>query len=236
MIRGFYTALSGIVSAMTRQSVVADDIANVNTIGFKESRTSQAGTGFDVGNATAGNLGFLGTAAVPSGLQLDLSQGPIQQTGVATDLAIQGDGLFVVRTPTGVAYSRAGNFMTDATGMLVSEHGYPVLDTAGRTIQVSPQFGVGPDGSVAGTGQRIALVAWPAGGATRLGNNLYAAAGQLPPATGTIQQQALEASNVDLAQSMTELMTLQRSFQLSSRALSLQDSTIADAVQLGRLQ
>jgi flagellar basal-body rod protein FlgG len=71
---------------------------------------------------------------------------------------------------------------------------------------------------------------------TRLGQNLYSAGGQLTPGTGSIRQGALEGSNTDLALSMTDLISLQRNFQMSSRALSLQDGTIADAVQLGRLR
>ena len=86
------------------------------------------------------------------------------------------------------------------------------------------------------TGQKIALIAFPANGVTRLGNNLYALAGLPAPATGAIRQGFLEHSNVDLATSMTELITLQRSYQLSSRALSLQDQTIGEANDVGRVR
>ncbi len=236
MIRGFYTALSGIVATMTRQSVVSDNIANVSTVGFKQSRSVQDDFGFDLTNSMGPSVGHLGTGTVPTGLQLDLSQGPIETTGLPTDLAISGDGLFAVATPRGLAYSRAGNFVLDATGALVTEQGYYVLDTAGGQIRPPAGFSVGPDGTIAETGQRIALVAWPTGGVSRLGENLYGAAGPLPPASGTIRQGALERSNVDLALSMTELMNLQRSFQLDARALSLQDGTIGEATQLGRLR
>ena len=236
MIRGFYTALTGVMAAMTRQAVVADNIANVNTVGFKQSRTLQTDYELNVMNAVGPELGLLGSGTIPSGLRLDISQGPIQATGVQTDLAIEGDGLFVVRNGNGIAYTRAGNFQTDANGMLVTEQGYPVLDVAGHTITPGQPFTVAADGTIVGTGQRIALVAWPAGGATRLGENLYAAAGNLPPASGRIHQGFLENSNTDLAMSMTELITQQRAFQLSARALSLQDNTIGDATQLGRLR
>ena len=93
-----------------------------------------------------------------------------------------------------------------------------------------------PDGTVVGTGQRIALVGWPPGGLTRLGENLYGAGGQLAPATGQIRQNTIEHSNTDLATSMTELISLQRNFQMASRALSLQDGTVGDATALGRLR
>ncbi len=236
MIRGFYTALSGVISSMTRQAVVADNIANVNTVGFKMSRTTQDDFEMQVMNTLGPTLGQLGTGAVPTNLRLDVSQGPLEVTGIETDMAVEGDGLFEVRTGSGIAYTRAGNFQLDVTGTLCTVQGYPVLDTAGRTIQPGHPFSVSPDGTVVGTGQRIALVGWPPGGLTRLGENLYGAGGQLAPATGKIRQNTLEHSNTDLATSMTELISLQRNFQMASRALSLQDGTIGDATALGRLR
>jgi len=236
MIRGFYTALSGVLAAMTRQSVVADNIANSNTVGFKQSRTSQDDFELQIMNSLGPELGELGTGTIPTGLKLDTSQGPIEATGVNTDLAISGDGLFVVRTGGGVAYTRAGDFQLDVTGTLVTEQGFPVLDTAGHTIQPGADFTVKADGTIPLTGQRIALVGWPPGGVTRLGQNLYSAGGALAPATGTISQGSLEHSNTDLALNMTDLVSLQRDFQLNSRALTLQDQSIGDAAQLGRLK
>ncbi len=236
MIRGFYTALSGLVSSMTRQSVVADNIANVNTVAFKQSRSTQDDFGLQLGVSTGGELGFLGTATMPADMRLDLSQGALIDSSVPTDMAIEGDGLFVVRTPNGVAYTRAGDFQLDATGTLVSEQGFPVLDTAGHTITPPAGFTVAEDGTIAGTGQRLAVVAWPADGVYRLGQNLYGSSGQLPPGTGKVHQRMLEQSNTDLSVEMTELVTLQRAFQLSSRALSLQDGTLGEAVTLARLR
>ncbi len=236
MIRGFYTAVSGVVSSMTQEAVVADNIANSNTVGFKQSRTSQEDFELQIMNSLGPDLGELGTGAIPTGLKLDTSQGPLQSTGVQTDLAIEGDGLFEVRTGGGVAYTRAGDFQLDVNGMLVTEQGYPVLDTTGHTIQPGAKFTVEADGTISGTGQRIALVGWPPGGVTRLGQNLYSAAGQLSPATGSIRQGALEGSNTDMAMSMSDLISLERDFQMSARAMTLQDGTLNDATQLGRLQ
>jgi flagellar basal body rod protein FlgG len=236
MIRGFYTALSGVVAAMTRQAVVADNIANVSTVGFKQSRTRQTDFELNIMNSLGPEIGLLGSGTIPSGLRLDISQGPLQVTGLQTDMAVEGDGLFVVRTGNGIAYTRAGNFQLDANGMLCTVQGYAVLDVNGHTITPGSPFTVNDDGTIVETGQRIALVAWPAGGATRLGENLYAAGGNMAPATGRIHQNVLEGSNTDMAMAMTELISQQRSFQMSARALSLQDNTLGDAAQLGRLR
>ena len=243
MIRGFYTAVAGLVANTNRQAVVADNIANVSTAGFKESRTSQSDFELELWRSTGGQLGRLATGVMPLGPMLDRTPGPVETTGVPTDLAIDGDGLFVVRSATGVAYTRAGNFVLDSKGTLSTQTGEPVLGTDGRSIVVPggvSTFSVGPDGTVDGTKQRIALVAWPLGGLERRGATLLASpagAAALPgPAVGaTIRQGSIERSNVDLTTAMTELIGYQRSLGLNARALTIQDETLAEAVQLGRL-
>ncbi len=236
MIRGLYTSLSAIMAAMTRQSVVADNLANLNTPGFHQSRTANADFGLELGSAIAGPIGHLGTATLPVGLSLDRSQGPLEQTGAASDLAIEGAGLFVVRTPEGIAYTRAGAFTLSSTGGLTTQEGYPVLDTTGAPVVSRGALVVGPDGSLAGGGQRLAVVDWPAGEPVRLGHGLLAVAGPARPGSGLVRQGVLERSNVDVATTMTELMTIQRHFSLSSRALSLQEETLGDAAQVGRVR
>lgn len=236
MIRGFYTSLSGILASMTRQAIVADNLANVSTAGFHQSRSTTTDFGFELARSNGGRIGRLGTATIPTGLTMDRSQGPLEQTGRMSDLAIEGDGLFVIGAPGGPAYTRAGDFVVDATGALVTQDGYPVLDTAGRPIRTDGTLDVGPDGTVRSSGQRIALVAWPAVEPTRIGDTLLTAPGAPIPIGGSVRQGVLERSNTDVASAMTELITLQRHFSLSSRALSIQDETLNDAAQLGRLR
>jgi flagellar basal body rod protein FlgG len=239
MIRGFYTALSGIIASMNRQAIVADNIANVNTPGFKGSRSTQSDFGLTLASSLGGPLGQLGTATLASGLTLDRLQGPLESTALPTDMAIEGDGLFVIRGAGGaLAYTRAGNFVVDMAGTLTTQLGEPVLDVAGRPIVVpggAANLVLDPNGNVAGTGQRIALVALPAAGMSRRGDNTYAISGPTSPAVGRVRQGVLERSNVDLATSMTELITIQRAFALSSRALSIQEQTIGDANDVGRV-
>jgi len=236
MIRGFYTSLSGIVAAMTRQSVVADNLANVNTVGFHQSTTTSGDFGLALAQSSGASIGRIGTAAIATGLTMDRAQGTLESTGEPSDLAIEGDGLFVVATPTGIAGTRAGNFTVDASGLLVTANGYPVLDTVGQPIATGGTFTVNPDGTVAGTGQRIAVTGWPTGEPVRLGQGLIDLGGSATPAGGLVRQGNLERSNTDVAAAMTELVSLQRQFGLSSRALSIQDETLGDVAQLGRLR
>jgi flagellar basal-body rod protein FlgG len=245
MIRGASTAISGIIAAQRRMDVLGNNIANVNTTGFKEALATQAGLSMGVG-VTDGDayspLGSLGVGTYAAGLKDDFAQGPILTTGIPTDLAVSGDGLFVVGTPTGPAYTRSGDFVLDVNGTLTTQNGEPVLDVTGKPIVVpggASSFTVGEDGTVQETGQRIALVSVPATGLTRLGDSLFAIAGPVTPVaagTGAMRQGALEGSNVDLASSMSELISVQRSYQLSARAFSLQDGTLETTTALGRVR
>jgi flagellar basal-body rod protein FlgG len=245
MIRGIYTSISGVIAAQRRMDVLGNNIANVNTTGFKEALATQSALGMPVGT-TAGEgfapLGTLGVGTYASGLTDNFLQGPMLASGIPTDLAVAGDGLFVIGTPTGPAYTRAGDFTLDATGMLTTQQGQPVLDVTGKPIMVpggASTFTVAPDGTVQGTGQRIALAAIPATGLTRIGENLFAITGPVTPVAagqGTIVQGATEGSNVDLATSMTEMINVQRSYQLSARAFSLQDGTLDTAISVGRVR
>jgi len=247
MIRGIYTSASGLVAAQQRMDELAGNIANVSTTGFKEILATQADYGTDVGLAlgdggAASGIGRLSYGTVAVGATVNRLQGPLITTGNATDLAIAGDGLFVVGTPDGVAYTRAGDFVLDAEGTLVTQQGYPVLDATGHKIVVpggAANFSVSPDGTVGGTGQRLAFIAFPATGVSLLGENLYAISGPVQPVAagdGTIQQGDLEGSNVDLSGSMTELIALQRLFQMSARSLTMQDQTLEDANAIGKLK
>lgn len=247
MIRGIYTSVSELVAAQQRMDELGGNIANVSTPGFKEVLATQgdygAGVGLSFGDGgSAAQIGRLSYGTVAVGATVERLQGPLLNTGNPTDLAISGDGLFAVGTPGGVAYTRAGDLAVDSTGTLVTQQGYPVLDTNGRAIRVAggaSALSVGEDGTVAGTGQRLALVSFPANGLSILGENLYAISGPVQPvAAGAskIAQGFLEGSNVDMASSMTELIALQRTFQMSARSLSLQDQTLADATTIGRLR
>jgi len=247
MIRGIYTSASGLVATQQRMDQLSGNIANVSTIGFKQILATQEdyGTGvslaFGDGSAAAG-IGRLSYGTVATGSVIDRLQGPLISSGIPTDLAISGDGLFVVGTPNGVAYTRAGDFTLDAQGTLVTQQGYPVLDTNGTTITAAggaSSFAVGPDGTVAGTGQKLAFISFPATGVTVAGENLFTITGPVAPVAagnGTIQQGFLEGSNVDLAGSMTDLISLQRLFQLSARSLGMQDQTLEDANNIGKLK
>lgn len=238
MIRGWYTSLSGVIAALRRLDVVADDVANVSTPGFKASQSRQLDFGAELARADGVRLGRLGTATVPNGPFLDSSQGALEPTGVPTDLAVEGDGLFVLRASDGaLVYTRAGSFRFDALGRLTDPDGLLVLGTDGAPITAPPgPFVVGPDGTIGGTGRRLALVAWPESGIRRLGNGRFAIDGPTTAATGRVRQGVIERSNVDLAEAMSDLIAFQRAMALSARSWSVADGTLDEAIRIGRIR
>jgi flagellar basal body rod protein FlgG len=239
MIRGFYASLSGLLTAVRRSEIIADNIANVNTTGFKASRASAAGTGFDVIRSVDGAaVGAMPTGAYAAGPYITFDQGPLELTGRPTDLAIEGAGFFAVARDGVVSYTRAGAFSIGADGRIVAPDGALLIDEAGQPITVAGgTIGFEADGTVTGTTQRIAIVA-PAPGAeiTRLGGTRFAFAPDPGRAAGAIRGGFLEMSSTDLAREFTELMADQASYGLNARALSLQDETLADLRSIGRLR
>ena len=138
MTQSFYTAISGMNAGQTKITVVADNIANMNTIGFKASKVNFSDVYYNtasVGKAPSGNQGGInprqtGIGVKTASIARDFSSGTTLTTGLNTDLFINGSSFFTVETPTaGVVYTRDGNFTVDSNGYLVTSSGYKVLGT-----------------------------------------------------------------------------------------------------------
>lgn len=260
MLRGFYTAASGMISQQRRQEALSNNIANVNTPGYKadqptlrafpEMLMKQMGStsiptlnGLNIpGNHEIGklNTGVYLQENVPN-----FVQGDIRETGISTDMALingvlpdeTGGLFFTVKNEAGEErYTRNGNFTVDGQGFLVSNQGYYVMDQAGNPIQTNGlEFSVTQDGNVQVDGQNIPLgIAYTADAAqmAKEGNGLFqGAAGAVPPgATFTVQQGFLERSNVDSLQAMTEMMESYRMFETNQRVLKAYDESMGKAV------
>jgi len=127
MLTSFYTALSGISANSQAIDVIGDNLANINTTAFKGSRTNFAELLGSLSYASDGNPIQSGLGAISAGVTPLFSQGSIQTTGNSTDVALSGNGFFIVSTGTGYAYTRAGNFSFNGTGELVNNDGYTVV-------------------------------------------------------------------------------------------------------------
>jgi flagellar basal-body rod protein FlgG len=238
VLEGLYTAAAGMAAQERRLDAVSNDIANVNTSGYKRLRI-----GFrDLIYQQDGPSGVrTGSGAAVTQLGRGTEQGALQQTGEPFDMAISGDGYFQVRRADGqVALTRSGSFLMDANRQLVTPNGERLVPPITIPRGVDPsRVSIGADGTVSAGGRnigRIQLVTVPApNGLAPAGNNLYlptAASGGLRAATGQIAQGVLETSNVDLADAMVDMMDAQRSYSMASKAIHMQDRMMEIANQI----
>jgi len=244
MNSGMYSALSGSITAMKRLDVISNNLANVNTPGFKKDKML-----FE--SMVNGNVN---PPAVPQGstadpilqkdsLFIDYSAGSVTQTGNTLDMAIDGDGFFVVNTPTGPAYTRQGNFRISSDGTLVTSDGYPVMGDGGPvtipggSVDVSSSGQVTVDSLPSGM---LNLVDFPKPyKLTKTGSALFVPTDpQTKPqvATGNVRQGHLEGSNVETITEMVQMIESNRYFESCQRVIRGFDDMTAKAVNdLGRL-
>lgn len=260
MNQALWVAKTGLDAQQTRMSVVANNLANTNTTGFKRDRANFEDLLYQQirqpGGATSAQT------QLPSGLQLgtgvrvvstskDFQQGNPQQTGRALDVMINGRGFFEVLLPDGTpAYTRDGSFQINAQGELVTSSGYPVQP--GIQIPEGAQsVTIGNDGTVtvqmAGEAQALEVGALtlvdfvnPAGLQAR-GQNLYVETTASGPAQngtpglnglGLLEQGALEGSNVNVVEELVGMIQTQRAYEINSRAISTSDQMLQRISQL----
>ena len=245
MNSGLYAALSGNLAAMRRLDILSNNLANVNTPGFKKERMLFESLLASVKNSTS-PPGTPTDAPVLAADRVitDYSPGPLKETGNPLDLAIEGDGFFVVNTPNGPAYTRQGNFRRDQAGRIVTVDGYelqgtggPITITGGK-VDVDARGQVSVDGAQVGT---LQIVDFPHPYALdKAGNGLFVPSDpqNTPQATtaARISQGFIEQSNVNTIQEMVELIETNRFFEMCSKAVkSYDDLTARAANDLGKV-
>jgi flagellar basal-body rod protein FlgG len=258
MLRGLWNAATGMRAQQTKIDVVANNIANVNTNGYKKKDVSFQDLVYQSierkGNAVmpaaqGEKKAVVGVGSRVSGIRSNMRPGMYLQTDSPLDLAIVGDGYFRVLLPDGrEGYTRDGNFRFDGDGNVVTSQGYRVFFPelpAGGEYKISTS----PDGTVTVTNGEETFLAGQislayfnnVNGLEQLGENLLVAtpaAGEavISPVRNDTQlmQGYLESSNVDLAEEMVQLMISQRAYELSSRALRTADEMWGMANQMRR--
>lgn len=254
-MRSLSTAASGMVAQQRNLDTIANNLANVNTTGFKtvraefqdvvyqNIRASGARAGGDATQPTSFQIGLGTQFAATSG---NFRQGTFQTTNNALDVAIGGDGFFAIEMPDGsTAYTRDGAFKTNANGEIVTNDGYKLaggltLQNGATAISIAKN-GVltakfpGQDDPVEVGQIRITLFTNPAG-LTRLGQNLYAAGGASGTAeekepgsegAGYLQSGVLEGSNVEIVEEMVRMITAQRAYEINSKAIQTSDDMLS---------
>ncbi len=262
MIRALFTAATGMIAQQLNLDVIANNLANVNTPGFKKSKADFQDLMYQVIEEPGTTESQQGSS--PTGIQVGLgvrpaavgkihSQGDFESTSNPLDMAIEGDGFFQITLPNGdLAYSRSGAFKIDQNGLLVNSDGYqlsPAItipnDALGVTVSTDGIVSVTQPGSAtatqAGTIQ-TARFQNPAG-LRSMGRNLYTETESSGSATlgtpgdtglGTIAQGFLENSNVSVVEEIVSMVTGQRAYEANSKVITTADSMISQAVNIKR--
>ena len=260
-MRALSTAATGMAAQEMNVEVISNNIANMNTVGYKRQRAEFSDLLYQDIQKAGAQSSDAGTV-VPTGIQVGsgvktgsiyriTSQGSMTQTSNQLDVAIQGRGYLQVQMPSGeTAYTRAGNLSVNNTGQIVTDQGYPVLpamtiptDATAITISASGQVQVTTPTSTTPSqvGQLQLANFINEAGLEAQGDNLFTVSGASGPAVvgnpgapgfGTLMQGYTEASNVDAVTEVTSLISAQRAYEMNSKVISTTDQMLATTNQM----
>jgi flagellar basal-body rod protein FlgG len=260
MIRSLWIAKTGLEAQQTQMDVVANNLANVSTTGFKKSRAVFEDLLYQ--NVRQPGAQSSQQTQLPSGLQIGTgvrvvaterihTQGNPQSTGNSKDIMVNGAGFFQVLLPDGTAaYTRDGSFQTDANGQMVTAEGFviqPAITVPSNALSLT----VARDGTVSVTlpnavapsqigSLQLTTFVNPSGLESK-GENLYVETGASGAAqtntpgtngTGVLMQGYIEASNVNVAEEMVNMIQTQRAYEINSKAITTSDQMLAKLAQL----
>jgi flagellar basal-body rod protein FlgF len=235
MDAALYTTLNRQSGLMREMGVVANNIANSSTTGFRRE-----GVVFSEYVAALDRDPSLSMAHA-SGRHVDLSQGTLSQTGGAFDFAIQGEGFFLIETPQGERLTRAGSFTPSPEGELVTADGYRLLDAGGAPIFVPPdaRVALARDGTLSANGEPVAQVGlWRPTDPLTLrhqSGTLFDGGALEPIENGQFMQGMLEDSNVEPVSEIARMIEVQRAYELGQKFLDAEDERVRGVIQaLGR--
>ncbi|EMH4164222.1 flagellar basal-body rod protein FlgG [Pluralibacter gergoviae] len=250
---------TGLAAQDAKMTAISNNLANVNTTGYKRDRAVFAdlfyqspraqGSQLDQNNIAPSGIQF-GTGVKIVGTQKEFSVGNIQNTGQSLDVAITGQGFFQVETPGGdIAYTRAGNFQKNPDGLLTNAQGLPLIPQIELPDNVK-SLNIAKDGTVSATvagesdpvelGQLTLINFVNPAGLEAMGGNLYretAASGEavegIPgeEAFGQLEQGSLEGSNVQVVEEMVDMITVQRAYEMNAKMVSAADDMLKFVTQ-----
>lgn len=241
---GLYISAEGANVQSRRLEVIANNLANVETVGFKrdlavfQARWAEA---IEQGlvSPSAQAIENQGGGVMTTQTVTDFSSGPLQRTGRRLDMAIQGDGFFAVEKEGETYLTRAGNFRLTSEGALVTQQGYAVLNTDGVPITVNEDNGpwqFGADGSIRqqGAAQQLAILKpHSLGDLAKVGENLFRPLAETVPVDPTqrnVANEYLESSGVQPTTEMVEMITASRAFEANTKLMQTQDEMLSGLV------
>ena len=248
MIKGIYSSGAGMQPRMMRLEVISNNLANIDTTGFKRDNLF-----IDIlknkGTEMAKGKGEL--AGLEAKEFTDFSEGSLRETNNQLDLSIVGNGFFVMETPNGLRYTRNGNFMLNVDGTLTTNQGYPVLGENGKIVIPDIQklrdgdININETGEITVNNSIVGRVRIATFDNLNLLKKDHSTSFQTdepersiePDGTTTsIRQGFLEESNVNGIAEMVEMVELGRSFETDQKAVQAQDETLQQAMDVGRVQ
>ena len=241
MIRSLNTAENAMQLEQNRIDALANNLANVNTAGFKQilTRVAEVAPPAPLGESQGQTLGPVGPPQLQMYHALDNRPGTVHATGRDTDVAIMGEGFFEIQTESGPAYSRHGSFLLDADQKLTTPDGNPVVGERGPISLAGTEFAIANDGTVMVDGKltdRLKLVVFD--DPTRLehlGASLVRPPAEmefrtLDAAEVVVAQGHLEGSNVNPIDTLIAMITAQRAFEVQSKVMSTEDEMLEKSV------
>lgn len=249
MVRGLYTAATGMMVQSKKMDIISNDLANVNTTGYKKDETiissfpdiltSKIG-GQDVTGQNVKPIGNMSLGARVDEVYTSFTQGSLIKTDGVVDIAVQGDGFLSIGTPAGVAYTRDGQFSINGEGFIVTKEGYSVLGqegpisvgeeylNAGGSIKIDEKGNLIVNGEAMDT---LALVDFADKRTlTKMGDNLYTSITAPTEFGGSIIQGFIEASNVNPVTAMVDMITVSRAYEANQKMIQTQDTLLGKAV------
>lgn len=240
-MRGIYSATSIMLAGLDYQAIVAKNLANANTTGYKADRVTLSEFETLLLELNGDGSDPLGLGTTPETAAVDLDQGPLKETGRVLDIGISGSAFLAVQTPDGMRLTRDGSLGLNAQRQLVVGDGYQVLGTNGPITLPEGEVAISEDGRIFVNGQSVQTLSLYAFDdpttVQKAGENLFEATGRQATA-GEVQilQGYLEGSNVNIADSMTKMMAVLRTYEAAQRVVLAQSETVdAAATQVGQV-
>ncbi len=231
MVKGILTSAGAMRPALAAHSILANNLANANTAGFRQDRVAfQQLLAGEAGSPTSALAGAPGLST-----GLDLTAGAYEVTDRPLDVAIQGDGFFVVQSPEGARYTRGGQLRVGDGGVLVTPQGHPLMGDGGP-LMVPPDgpVSIAPSGEVRSGDRligRLQIVTLPENASpVHTGGGLLSVEGGegdvAPAPEARVLQGVVEGANVEPVQAMVDMITLLRHFEMNQKALQAQDESL----------
>lgn len=236
-MRGIYSAGMGMLNSLQRLDSISNNLANVNTNGYKKDTSlfkailEKEFYSFSKNSQKGFSIGKSETAVVLDKVVPEMTQGRLVETNNNFDMAILGKGFFKVQSGESIFYTRNGEFKLSANGYLVDNNGNKVLDETDNPIRIQDKFEVNEDGNINNTSNKVGIVELQ--NLSKKGTNYFIGT-EIKDTTSKVKQGYIEKSNVDTLKEMVNMISANREFEILQKAVQSQDSLNAKAIEITR--